>query len=198
MEIRGLVTRIWECILSGWRPTRRRGDLISPSLPSTTPHYNTWQKQDHVSWPTGDDIAACDSLVSEEDPSIFQLSILYTVEADVNRAPLRTFNRHRSPFTIFHRQTFSQRPTPHIHTMPATTVERSDAAINAGGIKVLSIAMLIRVANMPPAGVNPPYMNDWKAAANVPKVTRECLVIDWGFYGSAYGWKSIAYLHRCQ
>lgn len=65
--------------------------------------------------------------------------------------------------------------------MPATTVERSDAAINAGGIKVPSIAMLVRVANMPPAGVNPPYMNDWKAAANVPKVTRECLVIDWGF-----------------
>ena len=51
--------------------------------------------------------------------------------------------------------------------------------MDAGHIKVPSIAMLVRVANIPPAGVNPPYMNDWKAAAIVPKVTQDWLVIDW-------------------
>lgn len=31
--------------------------------------------------------------------------------------------------------------------------------------------MLVRVANIPPAGVNPPYMYDWNAAAKVPRVS---------------------------
>lgn len=37
-----------------------------------------------------------------------------------------------------------------------------------GNIKVPSIAMLVRVANIPPAGVKAPYMYDWKAAARDP------------------------------
>lgn len=68
-------------------------------------------------------------------------------------------------------QTFSQRPTPHIHTILATTVAIDEATRRASGIIVPSIAMLVRVANIPPAGVNPPYMYDWKAAAKVPRVS---------------------------
>jgi hypothetical protein len=29
--------------------------------------------------------------------------------------------------------------------------------------------MLVKVANIPPAGVKPPYIHDWKAAASVPE-----------------------------
>lgn len=31
-----------------------------------------------------------------------------------------------------------------------------------------SIPMLVNVANIPPAGVKPPYMKDWNAAASEP------------------------------
>lgn len=31
-----------------------------------------------------------------------------------------------------------------------------------------SIAMLVNVANIPPAGVKAPYIHDWNAAASVP------------------------------
>lgn len=51
----------------------------------------------------------------------------------------------------------------------ATTVERSDATTAAIGCNVPSIAMLVNEANIPPAGVKPPYIHDWKAAASVPK-----------------------------
>lgn len=54
----------------------------------------------------------------------------------------------------------SQRPTPADHTTVATPVAMSEAAIAAAGIRVPSIATLVRVANTPPAGVKPPYMVD--------------------------------------
>ncbi|TKW53855.1 hypothetical protein CTA1_6030 [Colletotrichum tanaceti] len=52
--------------------------------------------------------------------------------------------------------------------MPVTNVATRPAKMTTGGINVPSIAMLVRVANTPPAGVKPPYMYDWKAAASVP------------------------------
>ena len=36
------------------------------------------------------------------------------------------------------------------------------------GIRVPSIAIDVKVAKIPPAGVKAPYMHDWKAAARVP------------------------------
>jgi hypothetical protein len=32
----------------------------------------------------------------------------------------------------------------------------------------VAVAILVKVANIPPAGVNAPYMNDWNAAAKDP------------------------------
>jgi hypothetical protein len=40
--------------------------------------------------------------------------------------------------------------------------------IAAGHIRVPSIAMLVNVANIPPAGVKAPYINDWNMAAREP------------------------------
>lgn len=57
---------------------------------------------------------------------------------------------------------------PQTHTSIATPVAITTARIAAGGIIVPSIAMLVKVAKMPPAGVKAPYMYDWKAAAIVP------------------------------
>ena len=37
-----------------------------------------------------------------------------------------------------------------------------------GHASVPSIAMLVRVAKMPPAGVKAPYMTDWNHAAREP------------------------------
>lgn len=62
-----------------------------------------------------------------------------------------------------------QRPTPPTHTKLATIVAMSEATPTAAGINVPSMAMLVKVANTPPAGVNPPYMHDWKAAASVAR-----------------------------
>jgi hypothetical protein len=42
----------------------------------------------------------------------------------------------------------------------ATPVAITAARIAAGGIMVPSIAMLVKVAKMPPAGVKAPYMYD--------------------------------------
>ncbi|KKA18804.1 hypothetical protein T310_7244 [Rasamsonia emersonii CBS 393.64] len=56
--------------------------------------------------------------------------------------------------------------------MAATTVANTAANTAAGHISVPSIAILVNVAKMPPAGVKPPYMRDWKAAAREP-VTRK-------------------------
>jgi hypothetical protein len=42
-------------------------------------------------------------------------------------------------------------------------------AINiANGLNHPTMAKLVKVANIPPAGVNPPYIKDWKAAARDP------------------------------
>ena len=40
--------------------------------------------------------------------------------------------------------------------------------IAAGHIRFPSIAMLVNVANIPPAGVKAPYINDWNMAAREP------------------------------
>lgn len=42
------------------------------------------------------------------------------------------------------------------------------AMTSAAGISVPNIAILVSVANIPPAGVKPPYINDWNPAANDP------------------------------
>lgn len=63
-------------------------------------------------------------------------------------------------------------PYPITPTMAATTVANTAANTAAGHISVPSIAILVNVAKMPPAGVKPPYMRDWKAAAREP-VTRK-------------------------
>jgi hypothetical protein len=60
-------------------------------------------------------------------------------------------------------------PHPQAHTILAAAVAKSDATTAAIGIMVPTIAMLVNVANNPPAGVKPPYIHDWKAAANVPE-----------------------------
>jgi hypothetical protein len=51
-------------------------------------------------------------------------------------------------------------PIPQAHTEMATPVAITAARIAAGGIIVPSIAMLVKVAKMPPAGVKAPYMYD--------------------------------------
>jgi hypothetical protein len=60
------------------------------------------------------------------------------------------------------------RPTPKTQTTIAAPVATTAARRDAAGIKVPSIAMLVNVANIPPAGVKAPYIHDWKAAASVP------------------------------
>jgi hypothetical protein len=44
--------------------------------------------------------------------------------------------------------------------MTETTVAVTAAKRAAGGISVPSIAILVNVANIPPAGVKPPYIYD--------------------------------------
>jgi hypothetical protein len=44
---------------------------------------------------------------------------------------------------------------------------RTAAAVNTGMAKP-SIPTLVRVAKIPAAGVKPPYIQDWKAAARDP------------------------------
>lgn len=51
-------------------------------------------------------------------------------------------------------------PTPSCHTIIDTPVAITDANITNGIMNVPSIAMLVNVAKIPPAGVNPPYMKD--------------------------------------
>lgn len=60
-------------------------------------------------------------------------------------------------------------PTPQAQTVAAIPVARSAATTIAGHMSVPSIAILVKVANMPPTGVNAPYMKDWKAAARDPE-----------------------------
>lgn len=50
----------------------------------------------------------------------------------------------------------------------ATTVAMTTARTAKAGIATPSIATLVKVANTPPAGVNAPYIQLWKAAANDP------------------------------
>ncbi|KAF3076236.1 hypothetical protein CFAM422_001556 [Trichoderma lentiforme] len=52
------------------------------------------------------------------------------------------------------------RPIPKTHTSIAAPVAITAARIAAAGIKEPSIAMLVRVAKIPPAGVKAPYMYD--------------------------------------
>lgn len=52
------------------------------------------------------------------------------------------------------------RPTPHTHTTTATALAIKDANSAPAGIIAPSMAMLVSVANRPPAGENPPYMYD--------------------------------------
>jgi hypothetical protein len=59
-------------------------------------------------------------------------------------------------------------PTPTFQTIIDTPVAITDANITNGIMNVPSIAMLVNVAKIPPAGVNPPYMKDWNAAAIEP------------------------------
>jgi hypothetical protein len=64
-------------------------------------------------------------------------------------------------------------PKPQIQTVPATSVAIDIATVATGRASVPSIAMLVSVAKIPPAGVNPPYMNAWKAAAREPIETNK-------------------------
>lgn len=50
----------------------------------------------------------------------------------------------------------------------ATIVAMTAARAAKGGIATPSIPTLVKVANMPPAGVNAPYIQPWKAAAKDP------------------------------
>jgi hypothetical protein len=59
-------------------------------------------------------------------------------------------------------------PTPQIPTIAATSVAINIANIAIERASVPSIAMLVSVAKIPPAGVKPPYMSAWKAAAREP------------------------------
>jgi len=62
----------------------------------------------------------------------------------------------------------SSPPTPQYQTIVAANVANSDANKTKTGPLNPSIAMLVNVAKIPPAGVKPPYINDWKAAARDP------------------------------
>ena len=64
-------------------------------------------------------------------------------------------------------------PTPQIPTVAATSVATTIATMVIERASVPSIAMLVSVAKIPPAGVNAPYMNAWKAAAREPMETNE-------------------------
>lgn len=63
----------------------------------------------------------------------------------------------------------SHLPTPETQTKTATKVATSDEPIPTAGINVPTMAMHVKVAKIPPAGVKPPYIQDWKAAAAVPE-----------------------------
>lgn len=59
-------------------------------------------------------------------------------------------------------------PTPSLHTRIDTPVARMEAVRVAGNINTPNIAMLVKVAKIPPAGVKPPCIYDWNAAASDP------------------------------
>lgn len=59
-------------------------------------------------------------------------------------------------------------PHPIFQTITATAVASVAANITAEGMSVPIIAILVNVAKIPLAGVNPPYIKDWKAAAREP------------------------------
>jgi hypothetical protein len=64
-------------------------------------------------------------------------------------------------------------PTPQLQTADATSVAVNIATMATERASVPSIAMLVNVANIPAAGVNPPYISAWKAAAREPIETSE-------------------------
>lgn len=64
-------------------------------------------------------------------------------------------------------------PTPQIQNVPAISVAINIATMATGRDSVPSIAMLVSVAKIPLAGVKPPYMNAWKAAAREPIETNK-------------------------
>lgn len=55
-------------------------------------------------------------------------------------------------------------------TATATIVATAAATTATDGASLPSMAALVKEANNPPAGVNAPYAQDWKAAATVPDV----------------------------
>lgn len=60
-------------------------------------------------------------------------------------------------------------PTPQAQTIAVTTVATAAAMAAKGGIATPNIVTEVRVANKPPAGVKPPYIHAWKAAAKEPR-----------------------------
>lgn len=60
-------------------------------------------------------------------------------------------------------------PTPQAQTIAVTTVATAAAIAAKGGIASPNIVTEVRVANKPPAGVKPPYIHAWKAAAKEPR-----------------------------
>lgn len=59
----------------------------------------------------------------------------------------------------------------------ATDVATTKETMKIGNVRAPVIAMLVKVAKSPPAGVNAPYMNDWYAATKDPNLVHE-LVTD--------------------
>jgi hypothetical protein len=64
-------------------------------------------------------------------------------------------------------------PTPQVQTIAATSVAVTIATMAIVRASVPIAAKLVSVAKIPLAGVNPPYMNAWKAAAREPIETSE-------------------------
>jgi hypothetical protein len=70
----------------------------------------------------------------------------------------------------------SHLPTTHLpalqaHTITVTIVATTTPAIAAAGAANPNIPNEVSVAKMPPAGVNAPYIQDWKPAAREPSKT---------------------------
>ena len=59
-------------------------------------------------------------------------------------------------------------PIPQAHATSASTVATQPANAATAGINKPSIPRLVSVANMPAAGVKPPYIHDWNPAAVEP------------------------------
>ena len=56
-----------------------------------------------------------------------------------------------------------------LHSNPAASVAMTAAMQANAGLAKPSMPILVSVARIPAAGVKPPYIQDWKAAAIEPK-----------------------------